>query len=492
MGHTKITQMRRHNSLPVNGMHQQCQPPNLMIAKFPPPVQSTCCQHCSLPNHQCQCCHPNLSVAPEPRRITLHYIKADCSQTILATIFYDIERDAIYFQNSKGEERLMTPLVHSHHSHHNSLRQNHSNFNPTHRGPWKELESYVLHNLVYYDTSLYIALRPSRGVRPPSSPSDWLLWFDLKELFKDGKHTSSFDPDSKNDITSINILKNITAESVLQLPTPRHSFFENNELAKEDADQLPDLFALQPITETLWLPKTYYLEHNCVNLDGQCYISLCKHTSSLSNRPAIAPSFWQKIETTTPFPKQLYLLVVNHKEILEVNSKTGCSRRKPILSCDFDAAPPNTALTFTLETLTNSDSIQSSIIPFHYVEQINRNLFEVNHSTGDIKILQTGWYEMTYCMAYMGTVRIVSFSTWIGQGYPNQEILASHSSDYEVREHTLRQCTKTFPVYLETGMHVQIKMQMATHSCATSETHEKTVELKIFPMQSWFQLKATV
>jgi hypothetical protein len=494
------------------------------------PTRITCELHCNEPDHNCKCCNQNTVANAYNNRIILHYIRADCSNTLYGTIYYDLDRDAVFFINSRGEEFSMTQFV----------RNNGGaggQFRPVYRGGWNIALTYVANNLVFIGTKIYNALRTSTCANPATSPLDWALFFDISALISGGGGSNnSITPNPRGvwlstttynlgDIVMIGLrlywalatsiganpvssplswslyfdftgllptgedagnctdsdgddicngsenvqVTPITGEDIAALSTPRHGFFEG------DCEDPPE--------PAVWIPDIQFKINDQAVLDGELYTSLVLHRSSYANRPALALSTWRYEGVIKPVPHQVYLLLVQGTETIELDSRTGCSRRPYVDrgQYDFDAENPQAPIVYGVSH--SSNAVELPLTRLRYIVNINRNVFEAGN---DIRILRTGWYTVSYNIAHSGNVRKVNITVSKGRGRTDSEIEASHSESEVSVE--MSNTSHSFPVKLEAGMIIALHMKV--NPAARAHTNKQQQSFKLYPHKTWIHIKS--
>lgn len=490
------------------------------------PTRITCEQHCNEPNHDCKCCNQNTVANAYNNRIILHYIRADCSNTLYGTIYYDLDRDAVFFVNGRGEEFPMTQFVR------NNGGAGGSQFRPVYRGGWNIALAYVANNLVFVGSKIYIALRTSTGANPATNPLDWALFFDVSALISGGGgsgngvtpkpkgmwlNTTTYNlgdivyiglklywalatsiganpansplswslyldftgliPCKGNDSDTDDICNGsdnvqvtpITSQDIAALPTPRSSFFEG------DCEDLPE-----PV---VWIPDIQFKVNDQAVIDGELYTSLVQHRSSYANRPALALSTWRYEGVVKPVPHQVYLLLVQGTETIEIDSRTGCSRRPYVDrgQYDFDAENPQAPIVYGVSC--SSNAVDIPLTKLRYIVNINRNVFDAGN---DIRILRTGWYTVSYNIAHSGNVRKVNIAVSKGRGRTDGEIEASHSESEVSVE--MKNTSHSFPVKLEAGMVIALHMKVI--SSAKPHANKQQQNFKLYPHKTWMHIKS--
>jgi hypothetical protein len=489
--------------------------------------------HCDVPNHACKCCNVNSNVDGYCSRIILHDIKVTSESATLGTIFYDLDRDSVYFQNSRGEELQMAQFIRGGAS--NTV--NTSIFRPVNKKWWVKTISYIVGNVVYSGLAVYIALRINKGSNPESSPLDWALFIDLKELvnnstfigispnprgpwnglttYKQGDivsiksklYWSQRNNINKNPVESppdwilyfdfsdiikshelddlcksckpkhcnvtitppINSITTINSADVDELDTPRHDFFECDTVEK----------SVQP---TLWMIDIQFDKDACTILDGELYTCLISHRSSYANRPSISQFNWRYENNIEHKESQIYLLLIHSVNNLELNPCTGCNRQRFSLKgeYDFDADNPHSPI---ITNIANSSAhVQIPLTNLQYIVNINRNIFSTN--LNNIRILRGGWYKVSYNMAYSGNVHSVCASIYKEHGRNVNEIEASKSS--ATSSEWMRNINHSFPVNLETGDVLEIRL----HVIPLARDSNNTQQFKLYPHKTWYHIQS--
>lgn len=514
--------------------------PFIETANCNKPVPSTCLQHCSTPDHSCSCCHQNITADTYVSHIVLHYIRADSSNTIHGTIYYDLDRDAVFFKNSRGEEMPMTQMVRNCGTGNNSSSSGIS-FNPVNRGTYSLTTSYNTSNLVYFGTGVYIAKRANIGSSPANHPLDWTLFFDIASLISPNpvcpEVIAPLPRGAWNNLTSY-LKGNIVslgarlywaiAPSIGTNPVSSSTYwalyFDFTNLipvvpppkdcessCDNDPCNVSDSIPATPITgadiEALSTPRHPFFEEDCEEhniqepvawiaevqfqqndktiLDGELYSCLVSHRSSGANRPSLSLSTWKSDGIIKLFEHHVYLLFVQDTECIDTDPRTGCSLRKYVgrNQYDFDAknplAPINYAITYS------SSLVHLPLTRLRYVVSINRNLFEAGN---EIRILRTGWYRVSYSIAHSGSVRMINMAVFKGRGRNESDIEASHSEG-DV-DGCIRNTHHSFPVKLEAGAVIELRLSVMPTS-RTHSNHDRVQKqnLRIYPHKTWLHVQ---
>lgn len=517
--------------------------PSFSPSHCAPVRPSTCAQHCNS-DHGCTCCSPNLTADCYNNRIILHYIRADCSNTLYGTIFYDLDRDAVFFVNSRGEEFAMTQFVRGNGGGGNS------SFRPIYKGGWAILVQYLINSVVFIGTKVYISLRLNIGKNPECNPLDWALFFDIAALINgaggngsNGNNAVSPNPrgafiisltynigdivfiglklywalatsiganpinspllwvlyfdftgllptsgggggcnnNNNNsdpcDVSETPLPSPITGSDIAALPTPRQSFYD-----VEETDE-----CIEPVS---WIPDIQFKITDQSILDGELYTCLIPHRASYANRPALTVSSWRYEGVVRPFPHQLYLLLVQATDSIEIDSRTGCSR-KPYSErgqYDFDAQNPQAPIVYSVTR--SSSAVELPLTCFRYIVSINRNVFD---AANDIRILRAGWYTVSYNIAHSGNVRKLNSVVSKGRGHSQSEIEASHAECNVSGE--IANTSHSFPIKLDAGTILTLQMKVfSSHIPVTnSNDHPSSRQqqtFKLYPHKTWMHIKS--
>ena len=427
-------------------------------------TKSTCEQHCNSA-HGCQCCGGNEDTYNG--RYIIHVIKVN--NVVYGTIFYDFSRNGVFFEDSQGDEYPMTQLVRNCFG---GTGGKGGQFRPIYREEWCENTQYALNTTVYIGSRVYVALRPNKDMDPRCNPHDWALFFDVADL-GDIKCGGT---NHHNDGQDGDLPCELTACDVMALPTPRHYFFN---------DEPPQAEYVK------WIPEIQFKVGDPALLDGELYTSLVAHRSSLGNRPGVAPGTWRLEEVVERQTQTVYLLLVNSSDAVETDSQTGCSRRMLTGRAgeyDFDARNPQEPVTYDIRKRTNNAVIELPVTRFQYIVNINRNIYDVRN---EVKILRTGWYNVSFHLAYSGTVRLVRAVVFKCRGKVAHEVEASHAEG-DV-SNGMRTINHMFPVKIDEGSVLELRLSVvpAMLAAATQKnTHEINQKFRLYPHKSWFMVQA--
>lgn len=541
---------------------------------------------------------------PYTNRIILHTLRTDATaDTVYGMIYYDIERDAVFFQNSAGVDSQLSQPARGSWGGSVSVPSG-AAFRPIYRGAWADNMHYAHNDMVHVDTSVYLALKknshcapahdkvhwalmfdlsaildltPARGLvgapgkpgtdavspnpcgrwlaetrynpgdivsidcilywahsantdcNPKYNPLAWRLFLDLTDMIKTSSASElsvscnsasvSYSEDSDYDcnVGGIDVNyhrhqhRHITANDAKHLPTPKHYLFDSQPDAMDTIDN--------------WLPDVAYHTNNFVMLDGDIYRCKQAHTSAPGNRPALSEALWAIEALYSSGPRgasvclppalshgdehrhesHVYLLLCRSSDDIEIDIVTGCSRR---LTTIHDHGQSNTCDDYggkdsdpIAVTVTRDASTEFSLVNcFKYISAINRNYYDVSTGAG-IKILKTGWYNVNYNINYKSDIsdsssrlllRAVVFTTTLGGKATENELLTSATTGEtsQATGHMVHSLTKLFPVKLDRGCFVQVRLQPVLKSAPrASDRVTKTREkLQVYPFQSWIHI----
>jgi hypothetical protein len=197
--------------------------------------------HCNA-DHNCNCCPPVITVNPADNIKILNYIMSDSTQTFFGKIYYDIEKDMLFFQNRNNEifplfskGRMTGPIT---------FGNSDSFSNLQFVGEWQINKKYFCNNIVKFNNSYWISkMNIAMSVRNPSSDNNWAIVLpclsDLIMNKSDQEINKEFQPKIFNDTSAIdNIIstKNSYDSKISKLSkySSDNIFSEQTSLAKSN------------------------------------------------------------------------------------------------------------------------------------------------------------------------------------------------------------------------------------------------------------------
>jgi hypothetical protein len=108
--------------------------------------------------NNCDCCTPNtgLTVDTYDSKKILNYIMSDSTQTYYGIIYYDIEKDMIFFKNKEGIEYSLFSKGRNISLNGSDNYMNNAHVNLSFIGDWKKSNKYSCNNIVKFDESFWI------------------------------------------------------------------------------------------------------------------------------------------------------------------------------------------------------------------------------------------------------------------------------------------------------------------------------------------------